>query len=220
MIEKGAFTGTSAQHLGRFERAHGGTPFLDEAGELDGNLQAKLEARTMLFQKSDELGGGSISEPRHALPGSRSNGPPISRRFPSRCFCVGHGARRPSRAILMSSVATNDFTRTEFTGIGQTLSDESRPYLARTETVARMVLACTVTTIVVMTFRIPYAFLGIFYAFVVSRQRPEWLLRNGFPAAAGSAAAVVYVAAGVQLFYDDDVLHLYFWCSPSTWSSF
>lgn len=110
----------------------------------------------------------------------------------------------------MSSAAVNGLTRTELTGIGQILSDELRPYPGRTETVARMVLACTITTIVVMTFRIPYAFLGIFYAFVISRQRPEWLLRNGFAAVAASAAAVVYVAAGVQLFYNYDVLHFVF----------
>jgi multidrug resistance protein MdtO len=110
----------------------------------------------------------------------------------------------------MSSVATSGFTRTEFTGIREILSDELRPYPGRTETVARMVLACTVTTIVVMTFRIPFAFLGIFYAFVISRQKPEWLLRNGIAAVVASAAAVVYVAAGVQLFYDYDVLHFVF----------
>jgi len=73
-----------------------------------------------------------------------------------------------------------------------------------------MVAACTVTTIIVMTFRLPYAFLGIFYAFVISRQRPEWLIRNGFAAVAASAAAVVYVAVGVQLLYDYQVLRLVF----------
>lgn len=110
----------------------------------------------------------------------------------------------------MSNTAPAPLARTEFVGIRQILSDELRPYPGRTATVARMVAACTVTTVVVMTFRLPYAFLGIFYAFVISRQKPEWLLRNGFAAVAGSAAAVVYVAAGVQLFYDYQVLHFVF----------
>ncbi len=94
--------------------------------------------------------------------------------------------------------------------IGQILSDELRPYPGRTETVVRMVVACTITTLIVMTFRIPYAFLGVFYAFVISRQTPEWLIRNGFAGVAASAAAVIYVAVGVQLFYDYQVLHFVF----------
>ena len=40
--EKGAFTGSQARHLGRFEVADGGTLFLDEIGELPLELQAKL----------------------------------------------------------------------------------------------------------------------------------------------------------------------------------
>jgi DNA-binding NtrC family response regulator len=40
--EKGAFTGATAQRIGRFELAHGGTIFLDEIGELSAKLQAKL----------------------------------------------------------------------------------------------------------------------------------------------------------------------------------
>jgi len=40
--EKGAFTGSSSRHLGRFEVANGATLFLDEIGELPMELQAKL----------------------------------------------------------------------------------------------------------------------------------------------------------------------------------
>jgi len=40
--EKGAFTGSTARQIGRFELAHGGTIFLDEIGELPVELQAKL----------------------------------------------------------------------------------------------------------------------------------------------------------------------------------
>jgi DNA-binding NtrC family response regulator len=40
--EKGAFTGADRQHVGAFERAHGGTIFLDEIGELGADLQPAL----------------------------------------------------------------------------------------------------------------------------------------------------------------------------------
>jgi DNA-binding NtrC family response regulator len=40
--EKGAFTGASAQRIGRFEQANGGTIMLDEIAEMSQGLQAKL----------------------------------------------------------------------------------------------------------------------------------------------------------------------------------
>lgn len=40
--EKGAFTGAVNKRIGKFEEANGGTIFLDEIGEMDLNLQAKL----------------------------------------------------------------------------------------------------------------------------------------------------------------------------------
>ena len=40
--ERGAFTGADRRHAGAFERANGGTVFLDEVGELSPTLQASL----------------------------------------------------------------------------------------------------------------------------------------------------------------------------------
>lgn len=40
--EKGAFTGAASNRIGKFEEASGGTVFLDEIGELELSLQAKL----------------------------------------------------------------------------------------------------------------------------------------------------------------------------------
>jgi two-component system nitrogen regulation response regulator GlnG len=40
--EKGSFTGASATTIGKFQQADGGTMFLDEIGDMDLNLQAKL----------------------------------------------------------------------------------------------------------------------------------------------------------------------------------
>ena len=54
--EKGAFTGTQARHLGRFEVADGATIFLDEIGELPLGLQAKL-LRVVQEGEFERLGG-------------------------------------------------------------------------------------------------------------------------------------------------------------------
>lgn len=40
--EAGAFTGATKQRRGKFERAHGGTIFLDEVGDMPPQMQAKL----------------------------------------------------------------------------------------------------------------------------------------------------------------------------------
>ncbi|RLD59599.1 MAG: sigma-54-dependent Fis family transcriptional regulator [Bacteroidetes bacterium] len=40
--EKGAFTGATTRKIGKFEVANKGTIFLDEIGEMDSNMQAKL----------------------------------------------------------------------------------------------------------------------------------------------------------------------------------
>ncbi len=55
--EKGAFTGAIAQNRGRFERAHGGTIFLDEIGDLP--VQAQSRLLRVLQQKEFERVGGT-----------------------------------------------------------------------------------------------------------------------------------------------------------------
>jgi len=54
--EKGAFTGATKQHTGRFELADGGTLFLDEVGELPMATQAKL-LRVLQEQEFERVGG-------------------------------------------------------------------------------------------------------------------------------------------------------------------
>ncbi len=54
--EKGAFTGAVERKLGRFERAHGGTIFLDEIGDFPPSLQVKL-LRVIQFREFERLGG-------------------------------------------------------------------------------------------------------------------------------------------------------------------
>jgi PAS domain S-box-containing protein len=55
-FEKGAFTGALKSKMGKFELADGGTIFLDEIGELDISLQAKL-LRVLQEREVERIGG-------------------------------------------------------------------------------------------------------------------------------------------------------------------
>jgi DNA-binding NtrC family response regulator len=54
--EKGAFSGAVARRIGKFEAANGGTILLDEIGEMDLRLQAKL-LRAVQEREIDRVGG-------------------------------------------------------------------------------------------------------------------------------------------------------------------
>ncbi|MDR2721200.1 MAG: sigma-54 dependent transcriptional regulator, partial [Puniceicoccales bacterium] len=59
--EKGAFTGADSKYVGLFERANGGSVFLDEVGEIDLDTQVKL-LRFLETRKFYRIGGtGEIS---------------------------------------------------------------------------------------------------------------------------------------------------------------
>jgi DNA-binding NtrC family response regulator len=57
--EKGSFTGAITRRIGKFEEAEGGTIFLDEIGEMDPNLQAKL-LRVLQEREISRIGGNQL----------------------------------------------------------------------------------------------------------------------------------------------------------------
>ncbi len=59
--EKGSFTGAHARKIGKFEQADGGTIFLDEIGELNLDLQAKL-LRALQNREITRVGGSDTIE--------------------------------------------------------------------------------------------------------------------------------------------------------------
>ena len=56
--EAGAFTGAHRRRIGKFEQARNGTLFLNEIGEMDVSVQAKL-LRAIEENRIERLGGGS-----------------------------------------------------------------------------------------------------------------------------------------------------------------
>ncbi|PSL43012.1 response regulator receiver domain-containing protein [Chitinophaga niastensis] len=59
--EKGAFTGALTSRMGKFEAASGGTIFLDEIGEMDMDVQAKL-LRVLQEKKVQRVGSHKMIE--------------------------------------------------------------------------------------------------------------------------------------------------------------
>lgn len=59
--ERGSFTGADARRVGRFEQANGGTIFLDEIGDMNASLQAKL--LRVLQEKAIQRVGGRETVP-------------------------------------------------------------------------------------------------------------------------------------------------------------
>jgi DNA-binding NtrC family response regulator len=57
--EKGAFTGAVTRRIGKFEEAEGGSIFLDEIGEMDLSLQAKL-LRVLQEREVTRIGGNQV----------------------------------------------------------------------------------------------------------------------------------------------------------------
>ena len=57
--EKGSFTGATAQRIGKFEQADGGTIFLDEVGDMSLQAQAKV-LRALEEGKIERVGGNKL----------------------------------------------------------------------------------------------------------------------------------------------------------------
>jgi multidrug resistance protein MdtO len=102
---------------------------------------------------------------------------------------------------------------------GDFLHYELVPYPGRVRTVSRMVIAVTLTSILIMTFRIPEGAYGCVYAFLISRESLRSTVRSGFAILVTYCAGVIFVITGAKLFVDQPLLHL-LWVMGSLFLSF
>src|SRR5215831_12340890 len=94
------------------------------------------------------------------------------------------------------------------------LKTELAPYPGRTWLAVRITTAATITMVLVMTFRIPYGFLGAIYTLFLSRENPRATLRSGVSAVVVVAIATFYIIVGIMMMVDDPLTH-FLWITTS-----
>jgi multidrug resistance protein MdtO len=101
----------------------------------------------------------------------------------------------------------------------QFLKTELAPYRGRAWLAGRTTLAATITMLLVMTFRIPYGFLGAIYTLLLSRENPAATLHSGVKTVVMSAVAMVYIIAGMMTMAADPLTRL-LWIAASLFLAF
>jgi multidrug resistance protein MdtO len=92
----------------------------------------------------------------------------------------------------------------------QFLKNELAPYPGRAWLVGRITIAASITMVLVMTFRIPFGYLGTISAFFVSRENPTATLRSSIAIVIIAAAGTTYMLLGLMMMIDDPITHFLF----------
>ena len=101
----------------------------------------------------------------------------------------------------------------------QFLKDEMAPYPGRAWTVGRIVISATIVMLVVMTFRIPYGFLGAVYTMFLSRENPTVTFKSGVRVLFSNVISTIYTVVGVMTLIDDPLTH-FLWIAFSLLMAF
>jgi multidrug resistance protein MdtO len=96
---------------------------------------------------------------------------------------------------------------------------EVAPYPGRVNTVVRMTIAATLVMLIVMTFRIPYGFLGGLFSFLLARENLAATWRGGQMIVLAFVAASLYTLVGMILFRGYPITH-FFWVIGSLYLIF
>jgi multidrug resistance protein MdtO len=99
------------------------------------------------------------------------------------------------------------------------LKTELASYPGRAWVVGRITIAATIVMLLVMTFQIPYGFLGAIITFFLSRENPTATLRSGITLVVASAVATLYAIAGIMMMVDDPLTH-FLWIATSLFLAF
>ena len=101
----------------------------------------------------------------------------------------------------------------------QFLKTELAPYPGRTWVVIRITIAATITMLLVMTFQVPYGFLGGITTLFLSRENPTATLRNFVVIVGVSAVATLYTIIAIMMMVDDPLTH-FLWVALSAFLAF
>ncbi len=99
------------------------------------------------------------------------------------------------------------------------IKTELAPYPGRAWVVGRITMAATITMVLVMTFRVPYGFLGAIYTLFLSRENPTVTFRAGVKTVVVYAIATLYSIVGIMTMVDDPLTH-FLWITLSLFLAF
>ena len=101
----------------------------------------------------------------------------------------------------------------------QFLKTELAPFPGRAWVVGRITIAATVVMVWVMTFTIPFGFIGAINTFFLSRENPTATLRDALTAALFTAIGTAYAVVGIITMVDDPLTH-FLWITISLFLAF
>src|SRR5580658_75693 len=93
------------------------------------------------------------------------------------------------------------------TWFGKFLRQELAPYPGRGAVVARMVIAATITAVLIVTFRIPYGAVGALIAFILTRENVVSTARSAFTLVLAFAAGGLFIPIGARFFASAPEMH-------------
>ncbi|HEU0119308.1 MAG TPA: FUSC family protein [Bryobacteraceae bacterium] len=99
------------------------------------------------------------------------------------------------------------------------LSAELSPYPGRLSLVTRMTIACSLTMVLIMVFRMPAAALGVYLTLLIPRDSLRATVRALAATATGSVLGAVAILCGAMLFAASPLLHI-LWAAASLFAVF